>query len=116
MTDQTTAACICPTGFWIDGCMVHVRHPPTAQPLADRITALLPDHTHVQAEAFGIGGKTWTWTTPAGTWAVTAYGLGGILRLVAPNGELHIGGDDDTRWRKLVGVLRALGAMNGAGK
>lgn len=95
-------------------------HPTAPTPLVEKLRALLPDHTHVSRGPFGLGPTTWTWTTADGTWQIVqpAQVLGGLIAisprpvgLSTPWGLIWVVGDEATRWRRIVGVLTALGGI-----
>lgn len=76
------------------------------------LAALIPDHAHRHNPI--LGGVTWTWTTPAGSWCLT---IGTMFAATAqtPYGRLGFPGKLGDHYDQIVGVLRALGGVSGDG-
>jgi hypothetical protein len=81
-----------------------------------QITALLPAHAHHVAVGLTnlFGGLSWTWTTPDGSWTVVWGGIGGSA-VVTPFGRVELRGGPDVAYRRLIGVLIALGGIESGG-
>jgi hypothetical protein len=78
-----------------------------------RITDLLPDHTHRTGPGiFNLfGGTTWAWTTPAGAWSVV-WGAAAGPSVVTPYGTLALFGAPEVSFERLSRILAVLGGID----
>ncbi|MFG3710797.1 hypothetical protein [Micromonospora sp. NPDC047730] len=84
-----------------------------APSMAERIRAFVPDHAAIVLKPPPLG-NSWTWSTPAGLWAIYDAGQGHFV-LSGPGGTWTFKEPDEAVMaRRLEDVLRALDAIPAA--
>lgn len=85
------------------------------KPLREVLREVCPANAHhYDGGPFSFGTFSSTWTTPEGTWTVSAEVMPLVsysLVIQGPGGEWRITGEPEVRTRRVVALLRALDAI-----